>query len=230
MPLEPLFYIGDDKFPVFQYLPVTPRYERDARADIRVLEGRVLRFALPAIGVFFAVATLALYLMTLEDPVLTQASFGAVVIAGIGVVWVSSGVMSQIDSAKKLQKAIRDGEERDVLVTPEDYSYGFAVTKLGKPRQSIHMPVFLISEETQEADRFLREEVELTAEGIQARFHAQMRVIDWARSTLGDEAYLNRFVQEAERERGDLIKRAKEVLLEKQGELAEVGRGLSRLS
>jgi hypothetical protein len=226
---EPLFYIGDDEFPVFQYLSSSPRYDRDARADIGVLEGRILRVALPALAVFLAVGILALYLMTFEDPTLTQASFGAVVITGIGFVWISSGVMSRRDSAKKLQEAIRDGKEREVIVTPKDYSYDFAVTKQGKLRQSIHMPVFLISEVTQEADRLLQQEVELTAEGIQARFRTKLRVIEWARESLGAGEYLDRFVREAERERGDLIKQAKETLLEKQGELAEVGRGLSKL-
>jgi hypothetical protein len=229
MKQQPLFYIGDDKFPVFQYLSANPRYDRDARADIKVLEGRVARLALPAMGVFLIVGFLAVYLVTLEDAVLTQASLGAVVIASIGVVWITSGVMSRIDSARKLQQAIRNGEERDILVTPQDYSYRIAVTKQGKPRVSIHMPVFLISDETQEPDLFLRGEVKLTAEGIEARFRAQMRVIDWARQTLGDGEYLHRFMLEAERERGDLIKQAKEALLEKQGELAEVGRGLSKL-
>jgi hypothetical protein len=226
---EPLFYIGDDMFPVFQYLSSSPRYDHDARADIRVLEGRVARLALPAMGVFLVVGFLAMYLVTFEDAVLTQASFGAIVIAGIGFVWITSGVMSRIDSAKKLQRAIRDGKEREVIVTREDYSYGFAVTKQGKPRVSIHMPVFLISEITWGADRLLRQEVELTAEGIETRFRAKLRVIEWARESLGDGEYLHRFMLEAERERGDLIKRAKEVLLEKQGELAEVGRGLSKL-
>jgi hypothetical protein len=226
---EPLFYIGDDKFPVFQYLSANPRYDHDARADLEVLERRVLTSMLPAFGVFIGVVILALYWATFENPGLTQASLGAIVLTGAGFVWVSNSAISRLDSARELQQAIRDGREREVIVTPKDYSYDFAVTKQGKPRVSIHMPVFLISEITQEADRLLRQEVELTAEGIETRFRAKLRVIEWARESLGDGEYLHRFMLEAERERGDLIKRAKEVLLEKQGELAEVGRGLSKL-
>jgi hypothetical protein len=226
---EPLFYIGDDKFPVFQYLSGTPRYNHNARADLEVLERRVLKFMLPAFGLFIGVVILAVYLATFENPGLTQASLGAIILAGVGTVWVSNSALARLDSARKLQKAIRDGKEREVLVTPKDYSYDFAVTKQGKPRQSIHMPVFLISEITQAADHLLQQEVELTAEGIQARFRTKLRVIEWARESLGAGEYLDRFVREAERERGDLIKQAKETLLEKQGDLAEVGRGLSKL-
>jgi hypothetical protein len=238
MKQQPLFHIGEDNLAVFQYVP-TPRsprsYGRNARANLEEYERRMAWYILPAIALVIAALCFPAFAATTNNAPLVHLSLGTLVVVWVIAAWMAVHVMGRKESIEKLQTSIMAGNERHVFVTSLDYCSHFIFTKQGTLRQTTRISFFLVSPEMQEIDRTLREPVELTAEAIEARLRTKMMVIDWARTTLGGGAYLNAIEREAIRERDELTKQAKEAVLTRQEELAqmqrevgEIGRELSR--
>jgi hypothetical protein len=202
------FNIGD--LAVYRLTQRVPHYERSLRANLPRHMRVEMVVSYVAVGTYVPGLILGFIAFSNDLEVAGVVAVALVIIGFIAMI-LSAIVSAEVRRISGRQEKLKAGKLRDKYVTSNDASYSFAFAEHGKLRHPAYeTAIFLENALVNETDRKLHAEVELDLDSINEHYEMKQVLVKLARSYFGNSASVQALNDEAQRERSELIGKAKD--------------------